>query len=33
VRHILISELIPYNTQPREITDSLKHKLVNELIR
>jgi hypothetical protein len=31
--HILVSKLIPYTTQPRQGTDSLKHRLLSELIR
>jgi len=32
VMHILVSKLIPYTTQPRQRTDSVKHKFVSELI-
>jgi hypothetical protein len=30
--HMLVSELIPYSAQPRQGSDSLKHRLVSELI-
>jgi len=33
IASILVNELIPYTTQPHERTNSLKHKLVSELIR
>jgi len=33
VMHIFVSELIPYTTQPRQRTDSVKQKFMSELIR
>jgi hypothetical protein len=32
VMHMLVSELIPYSTQPHQESDSLKHRLISELI-
>jgi hypothetical protein len=31
--HVLVIELIPYTAQPRQQTDSLKHRLISELLR
>jgi hypothetical protein len=32
VMQMLVSELIPYSTQPRQGSDSQKHRIISELI-